>query len=113
MAEIIEIPVENNSSVSEYTPKQVGGILGGILGGLILVGLLIKGSKNNSQSRKHIDKTRSDQCENNPDMNTRDQEQHWRRINKFRKSRYKGVTYYLGPRGGYYWIAMDGTKVYC
>ena len=35
MAEIIEIPVENNTGVSEYTPQQVGGILGGIVGGLI------------------------------------------------------------------------------
>ena len=36
MAEIIEIPVENNTSVSEYTPQQVVGGLGAIVGGFIL-----------------------------------------------------------------------------
>ena len=113
MAEIIEIPVESNSNTIGYSLEEVGGIVGGIFGGLILVGLLIRGSINNSQSRKHIDQARSDQCENNPDMNTRDQEQHWRRLNKFRQSRYKGVTYYMGPRGGIFWLALDGTKVYC
>ena len=45
-------------------------------------------------------------------MGTRDMECHKRRLMKFKKSRYKGVTYYMGPRGGIYWLAMDGTKVY-
>ena len=35
MAEIIEIPVENNSTISEYTPEQVGGIIAGVVFGLL------------------------------------------------------------------------------
>ena len=113
MAEIIEIPVTNRPNTSGYSLEEVGGIVGGIFGGFLFAFLLIKGSIKNSKSRKHIDVDRSAQCENNPEMNTRNREQHWRRLNKFRKSRYKGVTYYMGPRGGIFWLAMDGTKVYC
>ena len=113
LAEIIEIPVVNDTNKIGYSLEEVGGTVGGLLGGFIFAFLLIKGSINNRKSRKHIDKSRVDQCENNPDMSTRDQEVHKRRLMQYRKSRYKGTTYYLGPRSGYYWIAMDGTKVYC
>ena len=112
MAEIIEIPVTNRPNTSGYSLEEVGGTIGGLLGGLIFAFLLIKGIINNPKSRKHIDNSRIDQCENNPDMGTRDMECHKRRLMKFKKSRYKGVTYYMGPRGGIYWLAMDGTKVY-
>ena len=44
MAEIIEIPVQNNSSVSEYTPEQVGGIIAGVIFGLLFLVLLVRGN---------------------------------------------------------------------
>ena len=69
MAEIIEIPVENNTSASEYTPQQVGGILGGILGGFILAGLLVTSSRKNEKSRSHIPKKDRKQ---RPDLNIND-----------------------------------------
>ncbi len=52
------------------------------------------------------------QKENNYDLNTRDYDQHWRRLRKFKCSRYKQTLYYLGPRGGVYYYS-GGTKYYC
>ena len=51
------------------------------------------------------------QKENNYDLNTRDYDQHMRRLQKFKCSRYKQTLYYLGPRGGYYYY-QNGRKVY-
>ena len=44
MAEIIEIPVENNSTISEYTPEQVEGIIAGVVFGLLFFVLLVRGN---------------------------------------------------------------------
>tara|TARA_B100001093_G_scaffold467118_1_gene486082 strand:- start:327 stop:752 length:426 start_codon:yes stop_codon:yes gene_type:complete len=52
------------------------------------------------------------QKENNYDLNTRDYDQHLRRLQKFKCSRYKQTLYYLGPRGGVYYYSY-GTKYYC
>ena len=52
------------------------------------------------------------QKENNYDLNTRDYDQHLRRLQKFKCSRYKQTLYYLGPRGGVYYYS-GGTKYYC
>ena len=52
------------------------------------------------------------QRENNYDLNTRDYDQHLRRLQKFKCSRYKQTLYYLGPRGGVYYYS-GGTKYYC
>ena len=52
------------------------------------------------------------QREDNYDINTRDYDQHWRRLQKFKCSRYKQTLYYLGPRGGVYYYS-GGTKYYC
>ena len=53
-----------------------------------------------------------EQKENNYDLNTRDYDQHLRRLQKFKCSRYKQTLYYLGPRGGVYYYSY-GTKYYC
>ena len=49
---------------------------------------------------------------NNYDLNTRDYDQHLRRLQKFKCSRYKQTLYYLGPKGGVYYYS-GGTKYYC
>ena len=50
---------------------------------------------------------------NNPDLNTNTLDIHNSRLNGFRRSKFKGVMYYLGPRGGYYYYSRNGNKVYC
>ena len=48
-----------------------------------------------------------------PNLNTTDWEHHWRRLQKFGFSKYRQQTYYLGPKGGYYYYSANGNKVYC
>ncbi len=117
MAEIIEIPVDNPVVFTRKEWTGVGIFFVFFL--LILISLLIGNTPENREKRRKYfkeqelrKKRRYEEAENNPDINTRDQSLHARRLEKFNKSRYKGTTYYIGPRGGYYWIAMDGTKVY-
>ena len=50
---------------------------------------------------------------NNPELNTNELNIHNDRLDKFNKSKFKGVTYYIGPRGGYYYYSVNGKKVYC
>ena len=51
--------------------------------------------------------------ERDPNLNCNDWDFHWQRLNKFGRSKYKWQTYYLGPRGGYYYYSANGNKVYC
>ena len=53
------------------------------------------------------------QAENNPSMSTRHWDQHQRRLNKFSTSNYRRTTFYVGPKGGVYYLTARGTKVYC
>ena len=50
---------------------------------------------------------------NNPELNTNTLDLHNDRLDKFSKSKFKGVMYYIGPRGGYYYYSQNGNKVYC
>ena len=50
---------------------------------------------------------------NNPDLNCNDWNFHWGRLNQYGRSKYRWQTYYLGPRGGYYYYSANGNKVYC
>mgnify|MGYP001162534313 FL=1 len=52
-------------------------------------------------------------AENKPSMNTKNWEQHQRRLNKFGESKYRDRHFYVGPKGGVYYISYTGTKVYC
>ena len=51
--------------------------------------------------------------EKNPNLSTNDWEQHQRRLNKFKESKYIDKHFYVGPKGGVYYISYTGTKVYC
>ena len=49
---------------------------------------------------------------NNPELNTNKISIHTERLNKLRKSKFKGVMYHQGPRGGRYYYSRNGNKVY-
>ena len=49
----------------------------------------------------------------NPNLSTSSWEQHQKRLNKFRKSKYKSITFHVGSRGVVHYITSRGTKVYC
>tara|TARA_A100001388_G_scaffold213780_1_gene164238 strand:+ start:222 stop:473 length:252 start_codon:yes stop_codon:yes gene_type:complete len=49
---------------------------------------------------------------NNPELNTNELNIHNDRLDKFNKSKFKGVTY-ICPRDGYYYYSANWKKVYC
>ena len=50
--------------------------------------------------------------ETNPSLLTKDYDQHIRRLNKFRSSNYKGITYYFSKKGGLYFYSKDNVRIY-
>ena len=48
----------------------------------------------------------------NPELKTDDHDQHIRRLNKFRKSNYKGVLYYFSKKGGLYYYSENNVRIY-
>ena len=50
--------------------------------------------------------------EKNPSLLTKDYNQHVRRLNIFRSSNYKGITYYFSKKGGLYYYSKDNVRIY-
>ena len=50
--------------------------------------------------------------ESNPTLMTEDHDQHVRRLNKFRSSNYKGITYYFSKKGGLYYYSENNVRIY-
>ena len=141
MAEIIEVPVDKFESElekiirqsntfekrfkqydfqnldwndGEVTAAESGIIVGGIGIVFLLIFLLIRGSVNNRKSRSHVPKPdRKQRLLNDPDLNIKDWELHRERLDNFGRSKYRGTMFYVGPKGGVYYITYRGTKVYC
>tara|TARA_Y100000589_G_C27101887_1_gene608422 strand:- start:854 stop:1060 length:207 start_codon:yes stop_codon:yes gene_type:complete len=63
--------------------------------------------------RKHNNlKNKFDISEVNPELMTEDHDQHIRRLNKYRKSNYKGVIYYFSKKGGLYYYSENNVRIY-
>ena len=58
----------------------------------------------------HEDGTYEERKEN-PELNTTNNDLHWDRLEEFGRSKYKRTMYYMGPRGGVYYID-SGRKRY-
>ena len=63
--------------------------------------------KDNKRSKNKIEI-----AEVNPSLMTADFDQHVRRLNKFRTSNYKGITYYFSKKGGLYYYSKDDVRIY-
>jgi len=50
--------------------------------------------------------------ENDPSLTTVDYDQHVRRLNKFRTSKYKGITYFFSKKGGLYCYSKNNVRIY-
>ena len=57
-------------------------------------------------------KNKFEVIENNPILLTKDYDQHIRRLNTFRSSNYKGITYYFSKKGGLYYYSKDNVRIY-
>ena len=49
----------------------------------------------------------------NPDISTDNWNLHKLRLDKFKRSQYKGLTFFLSSENRIYYLSEDGGKVYC
>ena len=49
----------------------------------------------------------------NPDINTDNWDLHKLRLEKFRRSQYKGLTFFISSENRIYYLSEEGNKVYC
>jgi len=49
----------------------------------------------------------------NPDISTDNWDLHKLRLDKFRRSQYKGLTFFLSSENRIYYFSEEGDKVYC
>ena len=49
----------------------------------------------------------------NPDISTDNWDLHKLRLKKFRRSQYKGLTFFLSSENRIYYLSEEGDKVYC
>ena len=59
-----------------------------------------------------ISKNKFELIENNPSLLTKDYDQHIRRLDTFRSSNYRGITYYFSKKGGLYYYSKDNVRIY-
>ena len=59
-----------------------------------------------------ISRNKFEIIEKNPSLLTKDYDQHVRRLNIFRSSNYKGVTYYFSKKGGLYYYSKENVRIY-
>ena len=57
--------------------------------------------------------TITNEHEYNPDVNTKNWDLHKIRLNKFGRSQYKGLTFFISSGDRIYYLSEKGTKVYC
>ena len=49
----------------------------------------------------------------NPDISTDNWDLHKFRLDKFRRSQYKGLTFFVSSENRIYYLSEEGVKVYC
>ena len=84
----------------------------------VLIFLLFFYSKRNKRSaRKTIIIPASipslKEIEVNPDISTDNWDLHKLRLEKFRRSQYKGLTFFVSSENRIYYLSEKGAKVYC
>ena len=72
---------------------------------LVFVVYFVVNYYNNSKKKYEI-------IEKNPSLLTKDYDQHVRRLNIFRSSNYKGITYYFSKKGGLYYYSKENVRIY-
>ncbi len=84
---------------------------------ILLFSLFSKLKRNKSLSKKIIitttDKPFLEEQKSNPDISTENWDLHKIRLEKFRRSQYKGLTFFLSSENRIYYISEEGDEVYC
>ena len=55
----------------------------------------------------------SKEQEFNPDISTDNWDLHKHRLDKFKRSQYKGLTFFVSSENKIYYLSEEGDKVYC
>ena len=58
-------------------------------------------------------KPENKEVELNPDINTLNWDLHKLRLEKFRRSQYKGLTFFVSSENRIYYLSEEGHEVYC
>ena len=89
-----------------------------LIGFFVLLSTLFFYSRQNK--RLHIKTTISppyvpflNEQEFNPDISTDNWDLHKLRLEKFRRSQYKGLTFFVSSENRIYYLSEEGDKVYC
>ena len=64
-------------------------------------------------TKKFFYKPENKEVELNPDINTLNWDLHKLRLDKFRRSQYKGLTFFVSSENKIYYLSEEGDKVYC
>jgi len=84
----------------------------------VLIFLLFFYSKRNKKSAKKIIISPTyvpflKEQEFNPDISTDNWDLHKLRLDKFKRSQYKGLTFFVSSENRIYYLSEEGDKVYC
>ena len=83
---------------------------------VLLFLLLFYSRGNNKSAKKIISPTYVSflkEQELNPDISTDNWDLHKLRLDKFRRSQYKGLTFFVSSENRIYYLSEEGDKVYC
>ena len=58
-------------------------------------------------------KPENKEVELNPEINTLNWDLHKLRLDKFKRSQYKGLTFFVSSENKIYYLSEEGDKVYC
>jgi len=67
----------------------------------------------NKLTKNFFYKPENKEVELNPDINTLNWDLHKLRLEKFRRSQYKGLTFFVSSENRIYYLSEEGHKVYC
>ena len=84
----------------------------------VLLFLLLFYSKRNNKSSKKTTISQTyvpflKEQEFNPDISTDNWDLHKLRLDKFKRSQYKGLTFFVSSENKIYYLSEEGDKVYC
>ena len=84
----------------------------------VIIFLLFFYSKRNNKSAKNTTISPPyvpflKEQEFNPDISTDNWDLHKLRLDKFKRSQYKGLTFFVSSENRIYYISEEGNKVYC
>ena len=84
---------------------------------VLLLSIFFYSRRNNKSAKKTtINPTYvsfSKEQEFNPDISTDNWDLHKLRLDKFRRSQYKGLTFFVSSENRIYYFSEEGDKVYC